>query len=429
MTIEVLLINDLLDALKYIADQEKWPNGSSSDLDMNRGTDFGMFEQSWNTFIQPDNWPRKPSWSDIIAAYEELQAIKEREEKLEQIKGLKEGAEGERKWNVPDFKAEFNTEEVALAGKNVHVGNGLTHMAGLIHMAEHANEAGTDLPSIILHDGKGNLLPMRRQAQIREVLVAAAAHKNALESAHNEVLARYYALAAIRDDEDEALDDRVTAGENASKLINNYKAELEKEIPKYDPDAMPEDADEVKAIYLERLETVALGKDKELRGYVTNQGVMLHPTCTDQSTAQQEVAIAYTNGAARIRKADDAALAKKAYDKASENIDAVEVKNTPAWLINNIAPVATYNLAKVLAHAKQPSGLDIPGEVEIISVKVTEGELVLPLKYHKLEAHPGDHAVELIVAPGKSAKVVLRARNLCGVSRLVVTLTNPITTP
>ena len=423
MDIEQLAIEEFINAFASIVTQESFPPGTEHTFDVQRVPGRIMLKTQWSQFPSPDSWPRKPTWEEIITAHEELS-----------LETIKRSASGEsinlKGLSTEKYKVKRDTDsEVTVGEQQIHVGTDLGHLAALVQITEHCNEAGLTIPHIIMRDDENRETHLHRQSVVRDMLAAAAATENRIESAHNKIIAQYHAFALIRDDESLPLAERLEATEKARELLSNYADNMQTEMASYDPETMPTDLDELKAVYLERLEAAALGKDKDLRGYVTNQGVMLHPTCTDQSIAQQEVSVAYTNGSARIRKADDAALAKRAFDKAVENIEAVEIKNTPVWRVNNITPTDEYKVEKILVHASQPVDQNIPGEVEIIGVKVSEGQLVLPLKYHKLPDHPGSHAVELIVRPGKAARVVLRARNICGVSRLTVTLEHPTPDP
>ena len=240
-------------------------------------------------------------------------------------------------------------------------------------------------------------------------------------------MSKYHTFAALRDDANQTLDVREASAIVAENIVRNYKDNLTTAMEAYDPDALPDDLPTLKAVYVERLEAAALGRDKALRGHVTNQGVMLHPSCTDQAEAMEAVSVAYFHGTAAIRKADTADKAGKAFSKAKAAIEAVEVLNTPVIKVNGLPPTGEeYPLAQVLVSADHPNA-NVAGEVEIIEVRVRGGALKKDsTKYHSATDTTTDHSVELVVEPQMFASVVIRARNICGVTRAVVELRNPI---
>ena len=337
-------------------------------------------------------------------------------------------------YSIRERAATVRREVADAFAVKVHSDEGLDHMTGLLQMVEHANMAGNDIPHIVLRDSHGTRMSIHTQDHIRDVLSEVAARENKIESAHNAVMARFQTWISLRDDESQTLDVREAADKVATGIYKNYADHLQKAIDDYDPDALPNDLSTVKAVYVERLEAAALGRDKEIRGHLTNQGVMLHPSCADQETAQQAVAAAYFHGSAAVRKADTADKAGKAFTRAKAAIQGVEVVNTPVFTVNSLPPTGEeYPLAEVLVSADHPEGVDIPGEVEIIGVRVSGGTLKdgSPA-YRDGGAIGGDgqptatgHTVALAVDPQHHATVVVRARNLCGVSRIVVQLRNP----
>ena len=318
--------------------------------------------------------------------------------------------------------------EAALSGAvGAHVGTGLDGMTALLQIVEHSNLAGNDIPHVVMRDEHHRVIACHTQDDLRDILSATAAVRNKVESGHNSVLARYHTFAALRDDEAQTLEVREASAAVCESIVSGYEVQLKAAIDAYDPDALPDDLPTLKAVYVERLEAAALGRDKELRGHVTNQGVMLHPSCTDQDEAMQAVAVAYYHGSAAIRKADTADKAGKAFAKAKAAIEAVEVLNTPVIKVNGLPPTGEeYPLAQVLVSADHPNA-NVAGEVEIIEVRVRGGALKKDsTKYHSATDTTTDHSVELVVEPQMFASVVIRARNICGVSRAVVELRNPI---
>ena len=246
-----------------------------------------------------------------------------------------------------------------------------------------------------------------------------------VESAHNIVMAGYHAQAKIRDDDTQSLDDRETAATAAQNILDNYQTMLQAEMDKYHPDRPPayEEIAETKLWVAERLEAVALGQSKALTSYTTNQGVMLHPSCFDQQEAQQKIAVELQKGLIAINKAPTSTLSRHQYNLASAAIRAIEVLNTPVFTVNQLAPSDTpYPLDKLLVAADHPGGEDIPGEVDIIEIKLTKGKLLNGFpKYHS-EYQKTKHSAEIQIDKTQEARIVVRARNVCGVARLIINM-------
>ena len=368
-------------------------------------------------YVVPDTreWVSpKPTWAEVMAA-------------VRRGRIGRSAQDADRRLGETDQVRGKLTDDTVLSDPDVYIGGGLDHMTGLARMATAANLAGRTLPQIVMRTASQRKMAVHTIAQLTPILDAAAARENLVESAHNIVVAKYKTFAALRDDENQTLEVREASAAVASGIVDNYEGNLKAAMDAYDPDAMPDDLPTLKAVCVERLEAAALGRDKQLRGHLTNQGVMLHPSCIDQATAMQEVAEAHFHGTAAIRKSADAEKALKAFDKAKAVIEAVEVLNTPVIKVNGLPPTGEeYPLAQVLVSADHPNA-NVAGEVEIIEVRVRGGALKKDsTKYHSATDTTTDHSVELVVDPQMFASVVIRARNICGVSRAVVELRNPI---
>ena len=310
-------------------------------------------------------------------------------------------------------------------GEGLYVGAGLDHMTGLLQMVEQANDAGDFCPHIVMRDGEQNVKRIYRGTQVREILKTTAARENMVESAHNIVMAGYHTQAKTRDDDTQSLDDREAAATAAQEILDNYQTKLQAEMDKYHPGRPPPRTDlpEFKRFYAERLEAVALGKSKDLTSYTTNQGVMLHPSCFDQQTAQQQIAVELQKGLIAINKSPSSGIVYHEYQEAGGAINAIEIINTPVFTVNQLAPSDTpYPLDKLLVSADHPGGEDIPGEVDIIDIKVTKGKMKAGFpKYHS-EYQKTKHSAEIQIETTEEARIVVRARNVCGVSRLIINM-------
>ena len=383
----------------------------------------GNTESVWNAYQwnppegyddpDPEASP-KPTWAEMLEAERKIILI-----------GRAQRAE----WAIP----ELSTHRTALTdaatieheGESLYVGAGLDHMTGLLQMVEQANDAGDFCPHIVMRDGEQNVKRIYRGAQVREILKTTAARENMVESAHNIVMAGYHTQAKTRDDDTQSLDDRETAATAAQEILDNYQTKLQAEMDKYHPGQPPPRTDlpEFKKFYAERLEAVALGKSKDLTSYTTNQGVMLHPSCFDQQTAQQQIAVELQKGLIAINKAPSSGIVYHEYQEAGGAINAIEIINTPVFTVNQLAPSDTpYPLDKLLVSADHPGGEDIPGEVDIIEIKLTKGKLKNGFpKYHS-EYQKTKHSAEIQIETTEEARIVVRARNVCGVSRLIINM-------
>ena len=317
---------------------------------------------------------------------------------------------------------------INLDGESLYVGAGLDHMTGLLQMVEQANNAGELCPYIVMRDGEQNEKRIHRGSQIRGILKATAARENAVESAHNIVMTEYYAKAKIRDDETQTLDDREAAATAAQEVLDNYSTKLHllASSGRFAESRWPDrrhSVEETKAYAVEYLEAAAMRKIKDLQGYTTNQGMMLHPSCFDQAKAIEEVAVWLQKGLILINKQNFSSGARGWALWHEEKIEAVEIINTPVFKINQLAPSTNaYPLSKLLVSADHPDDTEIPGEVDIVDIKLTKGKLINGFpKYHSTSGKT-KHEAEIQIDPSQPARVVVRARNICGVSRLIINM-------
>ena len=310
-------------------------------------------------------------------------------------------------------------------GESLYVGAGLDHMTGLLQMVEQANDAGELCPHIVMRDGDQNVKRIWRGSQVRDILKTTAARENAVESAHNIIMAEYHSQAKIRDDDTQALDDREAAATSAQEILDNYQARLPKNIAsvgsRWPGSNIP--VDEHKAYAVEYLEAAAMRKMKSLQGYTTNQGMMLHPTCFDQGAAAEKIAVELQTGLIDINRQSSYGAVKGWAQWVESKINKIEILNTPVFKINQLVPSSDpYPLDKLLVAADHPSGENIPGNVDIVDIKVTKGKLLNGFpKYHSTHDKT-IHSAEIQIDKTQEARIVVRARNVCGVSRLVINM-------
>ena len=311
-------------------------------------------------------------------------------------------------------------------GESLYVGAGLDHMTGLLQMVEQANDAGEVTPHVVMRDGDHQVKRLWRGSQVREVLKTTAARENAVESAHNIVMAEYHEQAKIRDDETQSLDDRETAAAAAQAILDDYPAKLKERTGSGSVSIRPGrdmPVDEHKKYHAEYLEAVALGKMKSLMGYTTNQGMMLHPSCFDQGAAAEQVASKLHEGLIAMNRQNNYVQVVGLSQYYEGKINEIEVLNTPFFRVNQLEPSDDpYPLDKLLVAADHPPTANVPGDVDILEIKVTKGKMKAGFpKFHTTQGE-SKHEAEIQIDPTQEARIVVRARNLCGVSRLVINM-------
>ncbi len=389
-------------------------------------------EKEWNSYIynppeflpeshpdrdaSPDLRP-KPTWGELqIAARHGKLA-----QKSEQTNFLIRDA--------ARFARQGASDESPLehAERSYHVGDGINHMTGLLQMVEQADAAGQSLPHIVLRTAAQEQTPLFTRTEVRAFLSAVAVRENIVESAHNVLMARYYKFAAVRDDETRELPDRESAAESAANIAKDYEAELRKEIALYRPDTLPTDLPTFRNKLCERVEEVATGRQKHLKGAFTQHAIDNWAQCTGIGDALTEVATQCAIACIAIQRAADTAAAQAAYDAAVKAIEAVTAVHTPVWVVDGVdysaaqaAPVALAGSAATVT-AKHPAGQDIDGQVVLTSV-ASAPVSVAAVQTTDAKAHSCKFTVKTPVA-GETVTLFLTARSLCGPSELEVHLT------
>ena len=328
---------------------------------------------------------------------------------------------------TPSFiRAELaDTDTIAHGGGEVHIHGGIDRMTGLISMVEDANESGHSLPLIVMRDEDNKPLLLHTHAQIRPLLDAVRRRKNIVESAHNRVMERYQAIADVRDDETADIDDRVKAAEDALKFVEkDYKAHLEAEIAKYDPDALPADLPTLKAVYIERLEAAARKREAHFQGVLTQQGAILPPSCDEEEAAGRKVAMALRLGSIRIHAADDAAGAKSAYEAGLAAISEIHPLNIPEFLVDGKPykssasvkriSLSSQSLTVFIDHPQRGRLTDLNANFRVFDLD--EARLRPPLtRYRPQEGETRrGFTLDLSGQAGETVRVELAARNACG---------------
>lgn len=402
------------------------PNEGNYPFDASNWDSFVWELYEWGDQIDPNDiyagWHRlavpRPSWAEVEAAIRKL-AIFEATQTAEEQMRFSHTVRGKL------------TDASALPDLGIHVGAGLDHMTGLADMARAAALAGVRLPHIVMRDAAQKRVSVHTTAQLEEILEATRRRENVVESAHNAVMERYHEQARIRDDDSADLDAREAAAGKAKEIAENYRAELEKEIAAYDPDALPADLGELRTVYVERLEARAMTQIRSFRRAVSQQGVDLADACDDEADATRAVALAARNGATAIWSADDAAGAGTAYDAAVAAIEAVVPLNIPEWRVNGAGAVRSGDTAAFAATVPgagmltidvvNPSGTDAEGPLAIYADWTMEDAGGFDPGYSVARK---DARITTTIPADASfpVKLTARGRNSCGDSTLIVTV-------
>ena len=351
------------------------------------------------------------------------------------------------------------TDETAIkhGDTDVHVGQGMDHLTGLIHLTGDADLAGCVVPPMIMRDKNQRSLNVHTQAEIKMILGAVSRRENTVESAHNKLMERLNSYIDIAEDESQSLDDRELAADTALNMAKNYRNELLAEIEKYDPDALPADLPTLKAVLTERLEAFTMARVKEIKGARTQQGVDVPAACFDMATALEEVSAESALGVQNIdgvepvlwkragttwvvttatpanveHEGPGAPLAtlgadgeyyqetgvdgtQAAFNNAVGKIEAVTPLNVPEWVVTLPSGSST----TVAATAVHPAGQNIPGRVQITLWRGLDGDGA-PIAWRPIIRRAGNAGYwEADIPAGTKYPVTinLSARNLCGPS-------------
>lgn len=200
--------------------------------------------------------------------------------------------------------------------------------------------------------------------------------------------------------------------------------------------SLPTDFPTLQAVLCERMEAAATGRQKHLKGAITQQAIDNWAQCAGIDTALQEVSKQCAIACIAIQRATDAAAAQAAFDAGVKAIEAVTAVHTPVWEIdgtgyeaNPASPVAI-SKGSVNVTAKHPDGQMIDGDVVVAFVS-TKPIRVLRGGLGTLTPVSADGGVVAIKdpKPGETVTVTATARSLCGPSSVEVALTPPETLP
>jgi len=419
--------------------------------------DYYINKSFWDAFLwnpspllgwdyDPNASP-KPTWQDLLDAHYAIEL--ERFGELESWdQGAQFGLADGFKWRkrTRDFLAD---DEISHNNKDVHVGEGLTHMTGLAHLVESSNIAGRILPPVNMRDNKGEMRMFYTQSDLRDIMEILAERENIIHSAHNTIVVTYEKLREKSNDKSLTSKERFQAHEEARKLINTgsigpnfpkgadntyYHALLE-EIKKYDPNALPDDLLSLRIVYSERLEATATKKMKDIQNAITQHGIDLPPSCLDQQNAMTKVSEKKQKGQIELiimekETGRSVSYRKKKlgeiYELWKTRIEEVRALNVPIYTINGQAvtgnKVTITHPDDVTIIAKQPiSG--IPGSVVIEDFSATGNHINTRFEIPKQVGNIAQHQVSVSLKDDNFSGTItmnLKARNLCGPCDLTI---------
>jgi len=399
-------------------------------------------ENAWNDYqwnpplssgktVHDPEASEKPLWDNIILAWKNYQ-IDKLKEQTENLLEKKKQSFGDAS---PPYVVRQNltdTDTIEIDGVETHVHGGLDRMTALVNMVEDANEANIHIPHIVMRDEGNQPIQIHTQSEIRKILQAISLRKNKVESAHNLVMQQYQEIANVIDATDDA-DERLQAAEQANAFIKGYAGHLKTQMDAYNKDALPTDLETLKLVYQERLESHALGRSKYFKGVLSQQGIDLHPSCNDEAVALEKVAAASTVGHIHISEAETSEEAKTAYDNAIAAINLIFPAHTPEFNINNTLyndnpgtlDVTAASLS-VIADHPAGQGLTTPISIGIKIFDEDDQRVRIPL----IRTAPGQGETRrgFAISPptediGKTYRIELSARSLCGPTDLTINYT------
>ena len=370
-----------------------------------------------------------------------------------------------------------------IGGRTIHVGEGVSHMVGLIHIVEHSNEAGLTIPRVIMRDGSDHSHEsIYTQSELRALLAHAAHRENELESVHNLVMSDYHRRTRKRDDKTLSLEERTAGANEAEEIVQNYDKQFlathdfyTVELEHQEVHLRSYDLPTLKAVYLERIESAATGHQKHIKGALSQQAIDNWAACVEMDDALKEIAkqctlavidltrvqeeyvawkkiagawVSQTTGLPNTYEhqgdeepsadlgADDDwyrerkghAAATAAFDAGVAAIQAVTALNTPHWRLDGILIAQSHPNRQdligrtVTIRAVHPAGKSIEGNISL-AVRVTEGVATTTLQ--TLTPPDFQYHVTIPADASDAVEIECTARSICGPSKVTVRLVPP----
>lgn len=314
----------------------------------------------------------------------------------------------------------------------VYVGAGLEHMPALIHAVSSSADAGAVFdPAVFRSRDETETTQIWTAAQAQGVLDKLVAQTNKAESAHNIVAIKIKKLLdPLKDDkggltgnptESEILDAREAA---LNKILEfqkeeNIASEFQKALKNLSE--FPTDLPTLKLMMLERLESTGMKHIKYIRGVVSQQGVDLPDTCHDSAEATRQVSVETHRGNRAINAATTREGVTEAFDAAKTRIESVKPLNTPTYHLRGLTAEqpspATFSKNSAQFTVRNPEGEF--GDLSLIG-QVIDGNINVIVERQTL------NEIDFRIDVGdRMSTIEIVTRNLCGPSKLRVTLIPP----
>ena len=327
-----------------------------------------------------------------------------------------------------------------------HVDEGIRAASVYDHLLSSAMLAGREVRRLTLRTGARSTVDIHTEAELTDIVGALAEQRALVESARNVIRTKVEGLRDTALDTGATNGERVEAfatlceylmplryvwahdvkeynhGEDGQRhLLPAINAELKRQaaLP-----AEPTDPDRLRAYYAERLEDEATGLVKNVLHAASQQGMDLPPSCLDQHTAMQGIAKAKQLAQIELDRATTNADLTSAYEAGLTAMRAVSVLNVPVFTVGGNAVTGSHDATgtSVVVQIRQPT-MDppIPGN---IAASAGGGELGgALLNWNTVE---GGYDLTISRPDGEdSVDAHISARNLCGPTRLELTLKAP----
>ncbi|MCY3838399.1 MAG: hypothetical protein OXH09_07130 [Gammaproteobacteria bacterium] len=328
-------------------------------------------------------------------------------------------------------------------------------MAALNHLKAVSSDAGVVFPAATMLTADG-VVEFWTPPEVDELVTAVAGRKNAVESARNVMRSDLRKIALTMQDvsggkaatasREEKVSGRVAAfdrifdrlaGDNVFTTFGRALSLVENAT------LLPRDLGRAQARLTHMLEAIATGRQKRLKGALTQQAIDNWAACVDMDKALAEVAKQCALGTIEIERATSIDSAKAAYDVAAAAVTAVTAANTPHWQVGGTTIPQSHpaghqdagSKGSVTIRAHHPAGKAIEGKAAIRGFPMVRSKATgKPLKAVSRISVPSDdsNAHEVLVTLDQEvtedAHVTVSARNLCGPSEITVLL-RPAKTP
>lgn len=373
---------------------------------------------AWQRYAR-ENVGAKPDWATFLSALKNAFVEYVQENELGHKAALQV---------VRDSQA---SASVTIDGeKTLHVGGGIEHMPALMHAFGASSLAGEHFgPATMLNDDGRSVTPIWTSHDAHSLLDQLTAQTNKSESAYNIIRTDFADILERALDTSGDANTRQKATKDLLFFIKKESIEAAFKAAIENSDALPTDLATLKSVLCERVEAEATGRQKYIKGAITQQAIDNWAQCDGIDDALKKVSSQCALACIDIQRATTEDMAKTAFDDGVTGINTVTPLHTPTWLVGSTffpagrsaAPISD---SKVNVAARHPEGQDIDGNVVISSTASA------PIEVSAIDrpaGFPGSaHACKISIKDpkaGETVKVFLTARNLCGPSEMELHLT------